>query len=557
MAMALVPPNPSLAIRFMALFQGSETASGTHGVPERDPDGLKWSIKRTAKSMREPITLEMWQQHIDGKRPLGVIPIREDCTCSWGSIDYDEYDVDLSELLDKVERSELPLIPCRSKSGGLHLFLFLQQPEPAALVQAALRDAAASLGVAACEIFPKQTRIAVERNDMGNWMVMPYFGGDYGGKLKWQRGLKFRTGAEMTANEFLVIADKSKTKIDVFAAACEKRRAATSGSGEPPGHTQKGDKSRRDFSNGPCCLQHMAAQGFPSDGRKRAIFMIAVYLKRADPVGWKDKLETENQVLFNPPLPSAEVSSVIKSVDKKQYEYICKEEPMRSHCNASLCRGRKFGVGTGGEGEMEMPTLSNMRVQLSENPTWFVNVADRNGQDIVLELETEDLQLFARFQKVAMDKTKRMFPPVKQTTWCAIVDEAMKDVTELPISPDIAPGGHFAELLEEYLTNTAQGDRREDLLRNVPWADEINGKRFFTTWGFQAFLKRQGYRDLSHIRIARRVANMGGGHEQQWFGPKDGRPKQKGKSSYWVPFDAVAETPQLPVPDKSKLEQKI
>ena len=196
--------------RLMDLFAGFAGASGTHGVPEKDPEGLKWNIKRTAKTLRQPVTPELWEQHVAGKRPLGVIPIREDNSCSWGSIDFDEYDVDLIEMIKRVETAKYPLVPCRSKSGGLHLFLFLKEPEPAADVQGVLRDAAASLGMADCEIFPKQTRVLVERNDLGSWMVMPYFGDTFGGKLQNQHGLK-KTGSEMTMAEFVSFAEKKQT----------------------------------------------------------------------------------------------------------------------------------------------------------------------------------------------------------------------------------------------------------------------------------------------------------------------------------------------------------
>ena len=74
------------------------------------------------------VTLDLWQDHVEGKRPLGIIPIREDSTCSWGSIDIDEYDVDALAVVKKIEQMKLPLVPCRSKSGGLHLFLFVTEP---------------------------------------------------------------------------------------------------------------------------------------------------------------------------------------------------------------------------------------------------------------------------------------------------------------------------------------------------------------------------------------------------------------------------------------------
>ena len=122
------------------MFAGGQQAHGTHGEPdERKPGDLKWRIKGSAKTLREPPTREHWQQHTAGERPLGIIPIRDDGRCSWGTIDLDVYDINLLEIVAKVEVAKLPLLPCVSKSGGLHLFLFIKQFELAGKVQDVLR----------------------------------------------------------------------------------------------------------------------------------------------------------------------------------------------------------------------------------------------------------------------------------------------------------------------------------------------------------------------------------------------------------------------------------
>ncbi len=79
----------------------------------------------------QPVTLDLWKQHVARRAwPLGVGPIREDSTCLWGSIDVDDYAVDPIAMIVKIRELHLPLVPCRSKSGGMHLFLFLHSPVP-------------------------------------------------------------------------------------------------------------------------------------------------------------------------------------------------------------------------------------------------------------------------------------------------------------------------------------------------------------------------------------------------------------------------------------------
>ena len=44
--------------------------------------------------------------------------------------------------------------------------------------------------------------------------------------------------------------------------------------------------------------------------------------------------------------PTAKKESKIVEKDKKDYGYLCKDEPMCNHCDKALCRTRKFGIGT-------------------------------------------------------------------------------------------------------------------------------------------------------------------------------------------------------------------
>jgi len=58
-------------------------------------------------------------------------------------------------------------VPCRSKSGGLHLYLFFLEALPAELVDAKLKQFVTWLGLSKeTERFPKQTHL--EPEDTGN-----------------------------------------------------------------------------------------------------------------------------------------------------------------------------------------------------------------------------------------------------------------------------------------------------------------------------------------------------------------------------------------------------
>src|SRR5216683_1202358 len=107
------------AARLMSLFRGNSDYHGTHAEPEFEEDKNKWSIKSTAKTIRDPVSLKHWELHLKGDRPLGIVPIMADATCVWGSIDIDDYDVEALKVVVAVKSHKYPLVVCRSKSGGL------------------------------------------------------------------------------------------------------------------------------------------------------------------------------------------------------------------------------------------------------------------------------------------------------------------------------------------------------------------------------------------------------------------------------------------------------
>ena len=76
--------------------------------------------------IKEEVTDKHWQDHVAGVDPsLGIIPIRDDSNCIWSCIDVDDYTIDVRKTIQAYNKLNLPIIPCRSKSGGFHLFFFI------------------------------------------------------------------------------------------------------------------------------------------------------------------------------------------------------------------------------------------------------------------------------------------------------------------------------------------------------------------------------------------------------------------------------------------------
>jgi len=158
--------------KFKKIFEGLSIAYGQYQKGERGENGKQ---KGRAFIVRKNVTNDLWENHLKGEGPaLGIIPINESNQCKWGCIDIDEYNFNHRELVDRIRELNFPLVVCRSKSGGAHVFLFTEDFISASQMQNTLKNYAETLGYEGAEIFPKQTEILVERGDTGNFLNLPY-----------------------------------------------------------------------------------------------------------------------------------------------------------------------------------------------------------------------------------------------------------------------------------------------------------------------------------------------------------------------------------------------
>lgn len=520
---------PSLAERMMRLFSGHKQAYGTHGTPEQKNGGMKWEIKGTARTVRAPVTTAIWESHLAGKIPLGIIPINEDNECVWGSIDVDDYTSDLLRLVDRIEREKFPLVPGRSKSGGLHLYLFLTRFAPASLVQAALKNMAAQLGLAGSEIFPKQAQVLTERGDLGNWIITPYYANTYGGKIREQVGIR-KTGAELTVEQFLIVAEAAKIAPEALTQWADARPRAS----PQPSKAAKGEwhAPSEPFGDGPVCLQIMARQGVGAGGQSNALLMMGIYYKRVDPMGWKERLEQANRDFLQPPGTSDGLVSVIKSLEKKDYNYTCKTEPMASHCNSSACRIRRYGVGEEGD----YPAISGMSKLNVEPPIWFVDVNDTR-----LEIATDDLLNYPRFIKVCAERNNVVYNFMSQATWYKSLGPVMQNCTNIDAPPEVGKAGQFKEHLEEFLTNRQKGRSKDDILNGRPWEAEEEKRHYFRLKDLQKFLERENVKDMTRGQITQRIKHLGGGDKFLNI-------KGRGVNTWWLSVEIFEHRPKADLP---------
>jgi hypothetical protein len=240
-------------------------------------------------------------------------------------------------------------------------------------------------------------------------------------------------------------------------------------------------------------------QGFPEGTRNNGLFNVAVYLQKAYPGDWETKLEEYNRKYFNPPLPASEVLSLIQQHKKKEYNYKCSDEPIKSYCNSTKCKTCKFGVGAG----HDAPIFSSLAKLNTQPPLWFMSVNDKR-----LELTTEQLQNQIRFQRVCMETLNIMPPKMKDVQWQSLVQQLLENGLEIiEVSHDASVDGQFNELLEAFCTDVAQASTREEMLLGKPWTDD--NKTYFRIRDLMDYLQRHRFMDMKTNQIAARLKDMG------------------------------------------------
>jgi len=464
-----------LAKQFSEIFDGSKRAHGIFDINEQNNGQKQQGVAKTIKTVGA--TLQNWENHLEGKVGLGIIPINEDNLVKWGVIDIDTYSLDLPALVKKIESFKLPLIVCRSKSGGAHVFCFTTDWINAGDMQDKLRELAAGLGYGGVEIFPKQREVLVDRGDIGSWLNMPYFQNDVSVRYAFNP-----KGESLTPEEFIKFVQKRKVTHEEL--------------------LQLSVPEVDELKDGPPCLKTLLKQGFPEGTRNNGLFNVGVYLKQATPEKWQTEIEEYNRKFVTPPLPAKEVLGLIGTLEKKEYNYKCSDEPIRSYCDVQKCRTCKFGVGKGNT----TPTFSSLAKLDTKPPLWFLSIDDKR-----LELTTEQLQNQTKFQRACMDVINIMPPKTNERAWQAQIQSLMDNGMEIiEVSNDVSLDGQFKDLLESFCTDLAQASTREEVLLGKPYTE--NGKTHFRIKDLREYLVKHRFTELDTNKIASKLRDLKAKH---------------------------------------------
>lgn len=461
--------------RFMLLYRGNPRSFGNW-----NPDS------GNSHTEKREVTFEDFKGHFMGNTGIGMVPLRDDDTCWWGAIDIDNHgkaeDTDIAGVEAAVVEAGYPLIACRSKSGGVHLYLFMSEPVRAELVRRVLKMWADKLKIPGTDcLFPKHDRMNRDSDTgekgLSNWINFPYYG----------------TYSRKKTNRYAFINGKP-APFGMFLEFAEGKR-------------QSGLDLQRhanfDHSEAPPCLQAKFKDGFNPGERNTGIYQITVYARKKE----RD-LDTAAEVAhelaeqYMPDLKYGERQKTIKSALGKTYNFKC--DAFTDVCDKDACRKRKYGVSEtqyNGMREKELiPRFFDAIMWTGmDEPRWSIKaaIADGGAEYEIKYLATDELRKLDLFKKRMIEHTPVFMPTMKQGDWDSIIGPIMSSKITMPMPEDTTELGGLKSRLREFLgkakydgdPNDTKG--RQPLLRGLPVVQFYKGMDvvMFCSKDFEKYLK--------------------------------------------------------------------
>lgn len=442
--------------RLMDLFKSNERGYGVGEVrgAKFNEDKNKW-IPGNIHLEKKKATEAEWWAHLAGERFLGLGPILDDNTVWYAVLDVDKlegdisYEFDYSEQMGKITRSKIPLVVFKTKSGGLRPTLFFTEPIEAELVIRRMKQIAAHLGYAGCEIFPKQTKLDVSNGDFASWIFMP-FGpeadmfpeqccmNESGNAMGLDDSITYAMNKRISREQFLhLFVEEEKAKAN----------GKANGKRKPSGRWSQDETYdltiRTTFWGGPICMWAIAHSRCRAN-QNNFLLSVAIFLKKKYPDNWEEPLGWVNMNVLEPAGNMDKLQDIIKRLKTKDYEYGCNDEPMHSHCNPDACRRMPFGVGAGkgGVDHFELGiTIVNRIPRI-----YIINVGEER-----MRLDSHAFLTQQKYKEMCMDHGVSFPFSMSRNDWETVVRKNIEEATIVEPSEILKTSVSELETLELYL----------------------------------------------------------------------------------------------------------
>lgn len=124
--------------------------------------------------VRQPLDRETFNRHLNGEELIGVyplVPLGGIWSCVWGCSDIDVDDLDAARNLQLAFFVKNVIAHIEKTMKGYHIWVFAQEPVPAATMRRAFLAAHQAINYPAKEVNPKQENPG---SGFGNYVRLPY-----------------------------------------------------------------------------------------------------------------------------------------------------------------------------------------------------------------------------------------------------------------------------------------------------------------------------------------------------------------------------------------------
>lgn len=470
----------SQAKRFALLFKGKTNTYVKNLLPKEKPaKGEK--IKTTITNEKGKVDDNLLMSHLSGEFGVGICPVTTDGKCLFGVLDIDYYKGKIRKMLDIIRDYQLPLVPFRSKSGGLHCYLFLSRGVSAKTIRDTLSliikvfSLDKMYGEEKVEVFPKQDKVT--EDGFGSSITLPYFNAE-----EPYTYLLDLDGNEVPFEEALNQIQKRFTTIETVKEALE----------------------NLPYNDAPPCLQRILLSGLvggEDTGRNNFLFSFALYASKKYGLEGFASYVRELNNSFECPIEESAVESTIASIKSKEYSYRCKDIPCNGFCDKSLCKKREFGLGRekGHFSDIEYGQL--LRYKTAEPYyVWQLKLQGSEGdfKNIVFRDEGELLDQ-KNFAKVCVRFLNFAPRQVQTNDWFGTLNKYLASVKDVEVraESDTSALSMIRQMFVRYLSNKqARRDSPYQIHANLcvrqTYSDESGkpvAKFFFTHTGFAEYLR--------------------------------------------------------------------
>lgn len=529
--------------RFARLFRGHTSRYGRYDITGDAAPEEKVAGK--ARTVDQEITTQDYTDHVEGRVGIGVIPLQGEAKQA-GRVNFAAIDIDVYTQKEQEARNlthegvalalfETPLIVTRSKSGGIHVWLFSTEGVSARVATDYLNAQAAELGVSGCEVFPKQTE-RYSDEDVGNWINLPYFGDTRHAVVPVKKGSVYEY-VNVPLETFLDIAESAaKDVTDDF--LIDKTPAMP--------RTRETSEEAELFYDGPPCLQRLiigdphkverlekahaakirdakykseaeqdratkwlerqkaalAPQNLDNN-RNNTFFNVALYLhRRLSPHDQDAILDNDDFKKLSSQLDaihgdwrvatgnsgiSSELETIKKQGKKGKWGYSCTKEPLKSFCDRRTCLKRPFGIGTTKNDE---EAITGFTIVESEERQYYMNVGDKR----IHIPDAQSLYSQSMFAQHVLNQTDRMWRTMQDTKYREMMDALLQNADRIAPPPDSDRKSILLNALYDFVTDKkiAKGKNDSALFNGrVIWSDD-ELSAIFKLDQFHAFLRGRG-----------------------------------------------------------------